>query len=163
MRPEQLGPSYETPPHLQVQLARVALLSTPADEMLFPQQDFVRYLDVIYGDPDGPVIGNLHVQYFPIADLVHINNVKLDRQFRRQGLGVEIYRSVPFLPPIEGTVPEGHNIRFISDKGDSRDGKRVWKSLARHGLAERVGRSVYQFRNDAPRPPIMIVAEILDQ
>lgn len=157
MSPERLEPPTGELP-LRAQLARVALASTPADEMFHrPANNNFRYLDVLHRNPDGPVIGKLELQYFPPGDRVRIRNVDLEESYRNQKLGIEIYRAIPFLPlPDEDTLQESA-LQFRSDESDSSDGKRVWKSLAKRGLADYIGGSVYQFRADAPPPDVITI------
>jgi len=162
MSPERLGPPNEAVPGLRVQLAHVALMSTPRGEIFGYPQDDIRYLDVFHESPrdhEGPIIGTFKIKYFPLG-IVKIHDARLEEEFRNKGLGIEMYRSVPFLPLLDGGDFRESGARFRSDASDSDDGKRVWRSLARHGFASYLGRSRYQMRVDIPRPDVMIVEEI---
>lgn len=167
---ERLQPADDDgTPRLRVQLAHVALMSVPADEMMFPVEDNVQYMDILHQSyrqhlnpeiPEGPIIGKLNVRYYPIGRLATIQNVELEPDYRGRRWGLEIYQSIPHLPLPDREDFHESGYRFLSDANDSDAGKRVWRSLTRRGLADRVGWGKYEMHYDAPPPQPMIIEEI---
>lgn len=152
------------PPHetlgLRVQLARLALQTTPLEEMKYPPIDNVKYFDVHKGDTEGPVIGTFNIQYFPTVG-ARVLDVFLEQEERRKGFGVEMYRAVPFLPlPFRGGGSfRERKLRFMSGERDSDHAINVWRSLEKQRFAHKIGNRAYVMDRKIPKPAVLDIRE----
>ncbi|MBP6038185.1 MAG: hypothetical protein KA604_02490 [Candidatus Saccharimonas sp.] len=84
-------------------------------------------------------IGTVSITYDHSAKRCTIANITIADRERSKGYGIKIYSAVPFLPGPSGTSILDSGYTFESSVGHTIQAERVWRGLAKRGLASEVG------------------------
>ncbi len=103
----------------------------PASEIEYDADENVKYYDVLQGESP---IGTLDVGYDDERKQVFIDDVQLNEEYRKRGLGKALYKAVLQLPLPSGENPRQEGYVHVTER-HSQAAENVWQSLEREGVA----------------------------